>query len=78
MRILVKNRIVREARERLAEYGLDLSDCKVEVLDNDDVAQADVRFTRPNGAEITLSNVWYVAQTGEILQAGTQYGTLTL
>lgn len=73
-----KERIVREACERLAPFGLDLTHAQPCISTEVWGGPGEVSFTLPNGAVVCLSAVWFNVKTGEILQAGSNGGELTL
>ena len=71
-------KMLQQAQARIEAFGVDLSNCVVHVLHSDDGLTANITWTRPDGHEICLSAIWWNKETGEILQAGTNYGALTL
>jgi hypothetical protein len=78
----VAARVLREAAEYLGPFGLPLDqyDGQVTRTRNDYTLVETIEVTwrhRTTGAEVVLTNL-YITARGAILQAGTQYGRLTL
>ena len=75
----VHARLVRDAqRQYLDGYGLDWSQFDAEITLSEGIT-AQIDFThRISERVITLTEIYFNERTGEILQAGTQHGNLTL
>lgn len=75
----IYNRILIESKEYLSGFGIrwDQYDDGKLIFDNMLTCQAEFTHLR-SGNQIHLSNIYFDEETWEILQAGTNYGCLTL
>lgn len=72
-------RLVREAYKFMDGYGLDFSQFDAPLVTFYDMLTAQVEWKhKVTGFEVHLTGVHFERKTGEIIQAGTNYGSLTL
>ncbi len=74
------DRIIREAkRDYLTGFGIIWSEYHDGVAIFDEMTTCQVEFVhRITGRKIILTDIWFHEKTGAILQAGSNYGSLTL
>jgi hypothetical protein len=73
-------RMIREAKnEFLSGFDIDWSKYDEPTVTFYDMLTAQIEWpNKASGQKIVLTHIWFERKTGEILQAGTQYGDLTL